>query len=85
MRVDRIASDDIVEGLVKERSMLGRVTEVADGVVYFRPISPPAPDGGTRRPARSSRARAYGFHSADTLIAMISLCCAGIQIALPHR
>ena len=29
--------------------------------------------------------RAYGFHSADTLIAMIYLCCAGIQIALPHR
>jgi transposase len=29
--------------------------------------------------------RAYGFHSADALIAMISLCCAGIQIALPHR
>jgi hypothetical protein len=29
--------------------------------------------------------RAYGFHSADGLIAMIYLCCAGIQIALPHR
>jgi transposase len=29
--------------------------------------------------------RAYGFHSADALIAMIYLCCAGIQIALPHR
>ena len=29
--------------------------------------------------------RAYGFHSADTLIAMIYLCCTGIQIALPHR
>jgi len=29
--------------------------------------------------------RAYGFHSASALIAMIYLCCAGIQIALPHR
>ena len=29
--------------------------------------------------------RAYGFHSADALIAMIYLCCAGIQIELPHR
>ena len=29
--------------------------------------------------------RAYGFHSAHALIAMIYLCCAGIQIALPHR
>jgi len=29
--------------------------------------------------------RAYGFHSANALIAMIYLCCAGIQISLPHR
>ncbi len=29
--------------------------------------------------------RAYGFHSANALIAMIYLCCAGIQIELPHR
>jgi transposase len=29
--------------------------------------------------------RAYGFHSAAALTAMIYLCCAGIQIALPHR
>jgi transposase len=29
--------------------------------------------------------RAYGFHSADALIAMIYLCCAGIHIDLPHR
>jgi transposase len=29
--------------------------------------------------------RAYGFHSADALIAIIYLCCAGIEIALPHR
>jgi transposase len=29
--------------------------------------------------------RAYGFHSANALIAMIYLCCAGITVALPHR
>ena len=29
--------------------------------------------------------RAYGFHSAEALIAMIYLCCAGITIALPHQ
>ena len=29
--------------------------------------------------------RAYGFHSANALIAKIYLCCAGITIALPHR
>ncbi|MDQ6805663.1 MAG: ISL3 family transposase, partial [Actinomycetota bacterium] len=29
--------------------------------------------------------RAYGFHSANALIAMIYLCCAGITIGLPHR
>jgi transposase len=35
--------------------------------------------------ARLISHRAYGFHSANALIAMIYLCCAGIQIALPHR
>ena len=29
--------------------------------------------------------RPSGFHSAEALIAMIYLCCAGITIALPHR
>jgi transposase len=29
--------------------------------------------------------RAHGFHSPDALIAMVYLCCAGIQIDLPHR
>jgi len=29
--------------------------------------------------------RAHGFHSPDALIAMIYLCCAGVQIDLPHR
>lgn len=29
--------------------------------------------------------RAHGFHSANALIAMIYLCCAGIQIDVPHR
>jgi len=29
--------------------------------------------------------RAHGFHSADALIAMVYLCCAGVRIDLPHR
>jgi transposase len=29
--------------------------------------------------------RAHGFHSPDALIAMIYLCCAGVQIDLPHQ
>jgi transposase len=29
--------------------------------------------------------RAHGFHTADALIAMVYLCCAGIHIDLPHR
>ena len=29
--------------------------------------------------------RAHGFHSAEALIAMIYLCCAGIHIDLPHQ
>ncbi len=29
--------------------------------------------------------RAHGFHSPQALIAMVYLCCADIQIGLPHR
>ena len=58
----------------------------------------PAPQRRGRRAARlngrlealNSRVRlishrAHGFHSADALIAMVYLCCSGIQIDLPHR
>jgi hypothetical protein len=42
MRLDRIARDDIVEARIKGRAILGRVTEVNDGIVHFRPICPGA-------------------------------------------
>jgi hypothetical protein len=42
MRLDRIARDDIVEARIKGRVILGRVTEVNDGIVHFRPICPGA-------------------------------------------
>lgn len=42
MRVNRIATDDIVEVQIKGRTILGRVTEINDGIVYFRPICPGA-------------------------------------------
>jgi transposase len=29
--------------------------------------------------------RAFGFHSADALIALVCLCCSGISIPLPHE
>lgn len=42
MRIDRIAAGDIVLAAVGGRRIYGEVTEVRDGVVYFRPISPAA-------------------------------------------
>jgi hypothetical protein len=42
VKLDRIAANDIVEVRVRGRLILGRVTEIKDGVVYFNPISPGA-------------------------------------------
>lgn len=42
MRTSRIQIDDVVEARVKGRTILGRVTEVSDGVVYFNPVCPGA-------------------------------------------
>jgi hypothetical protein len=42
VRIDRIAAGDVVKAAVKGRAVWGEVTEVKDGVVYFRPISPAA-------------------------------------------
>lgn len=42
MRTGRIQVDDVVEVLVKGRRIVGRVTDVNDGVVYFQPICPGA-------------------------------------------
>ena len=42
MRLDRIAIDDVVEARVRGRVIVGRVTEVSDGVVYFNAICPGA-------------------------------------------
>jgi hypothetical protein len=42
VRISRIASDDIVEALIHGRRVLGRVTEINDGIVYFDPICPGA-------------------------------------------
>jgi hypothetical protein len=54
MRLDRIARDDIVEARIKGRVILGRVTEVNGGIVNSA-RSAPAPDGITRKRARSPR------------------------------
>jgi len=43
MRTDRVAAGDIVMVAIRGRSgIYGEVTEIEDGVVYFRPISPVA-------------------------------------------
>jgi translation initiation factor 2 gamma subunit (eIF-2gamma) len=39
MRIERIAAGDIVLCSVGGRRIYGEVTEIADGVVHFRPIS----------------------------------------------
>lgn len=39
---------------------------------------------GLNRKVRSITSRAFGFHSADALAAMIMLCCGPIQLQLPH-
>jgi hypothetical protein len=53
VKLDRIAVNDIVEVRVRGSLILGRVTEINDGVVYFNPICP-APAGGTPKRATSS-------------------------------
>jgi hypothetical protein len=40
VKLDRIGVNDIVEVCVRGRLILGRVTEIKDGVVYFNPICP---------------------------------------------
>jgi hypothetical protein len=42
VKLDRIAVNDIVEVRVRGRLILGRVTKIKDGVVYFNPICPGA-------------------------------------------
>ena len=39
MRLERLAVGDVIKAQVKGRTVWGEVTEVRDGVVYFRPIS----------------------------------------------
>ena len=39
MRLERLATGDVVKAQVKGRTVWGEVTEVTDGVVYFKPIS----------------------------------------------
>jgi transposase len=39
---------------------------------------------GLNRKVRSITSRAFGFHSADALAAMIMLCCGPVQLQLPH-
>lgn len=40
---------------------------------------------GLNGKVRTITRRSYGFHSAESLIALIFLCCSGITVTLPHR
>jgi len=42
VRLTTLASGDLVKLAIKGRDMYGEVTEVKDGVVYFRPLCPAA-------------------------------------------
>jgi hypothetical protein len=42
VKLNGIAVEDIVEVLIGGRRLLGRVTEISEGVVYFNPICPGA-------------------------------------------
>ena len=40
MRLDRVAAGDVIKAQIKGRTVWGEVTEIKDGVVYFRPLCP---------------------------------------------
>jgi transposase len=57
-----------------------------DGIVaYVRWRLTNSPHEGMNNKARLVTRRAYGFHSAEAVLAMIELCCSGLTIPLPHR
>lgn len=56
-----------------------------DGILeYVRTGFSNGPSEGLNRKIRSITTRAYGFHSAHSLIAMIFLCCGGIHLQPVH-
>ncbi len=40
---------------------------------------------GLNRKVRAITSRAYGFHTAKAVAAMILLCCGPVEILLPHQ
>ena len=40
---------------------------------------------GLNNKARLATRRAYGFHSAEAVIAMIMLCCTGLHLRPTHK
>lgn len=62
------------------------IREHLEGVVaYFRTGYTNGRVEGFNTKARLATRRAYGFHSAAAVMAMIELCCSGIVIPLPHQ
>lgn len=57
-----------------------------DGIVaYVRWRFTNSPHEGQNNKVRLVTRRAYGFHSAEATLAMIELCCSGVNVALPHK
>lgn len=57
-----------------------------DGIVeYVRWRYTNSPHEGQNNKVRLVTRRAYGFHSAEATLAMIELCCSGLDVPLPHR
>lgn len=65
VKLDRIAVNDIVEVRVRGRHIVGRVTEIKDGVVYFNPICP----GASWRHAKRARSSPTGARQEDSAAA----------------
>lgn len=75
------------------RSRLPAMAKVAktirthlDGIIaYVRWRLTNSPHEGMNNKVRLVTRRAYGFHSAEAVLAMIELCCSGLTVELPHR
>ena len=54
-------------------------------VDYIRFRYTNGPHEGQNTKVRLLTRRAYGFHSAEAVLAMIELCCSGLEIVPPHK
>lgn len=68
------------------RKVAGTIQRHLDGIVAY--VDTKLSNGraeGLNGKVRTITRRAYGFHSAHALIALIFLCCSGLVISAPHQ